>query len=76
MFPDIKMKQLLPKLTHRLKSYSSKAHQVSIPQWRIVVPDESSNTITHSWLWSKMGSFFRPKDVVIAETGMKLELTC
>ncbi|KAF8523212.1 pyruvate decarboxylase [Gautieria morchelliformis] len=69
MFPDIRMKYLIPKLSDRLKQYSGGALQVSIPKWRNVVPDEHTDAITHAWLWPKMGSFFRPKDVIVAETG-------
>jgi pyruvate decarboxylase len=70
MFPNIKMKYLIPKLSNRLKGYSSKFHQVSIPKWRNIVPEECADTITHAWLWQKLGSFFRPGDVIIAETGI------
>jgi TPP-dependent 2-oxoacid decarboxylase len=28
-----------------------------------------SSVITHEWLWPTVGSFFRPKDVIITETG-------
>lgn len=31
---------------------------------------DPSSTINHEWLWPTMGdSFFRPKDIIIAETG-------
>jgi pyruvate decarboxylase len=69
------MKHLLPKLTHRLKGHGSKGLQVSIPKWRNVVPEENSSTITHAWLWAKMGSFLKPKDVVVSETGMGFQFT-
>lgn len=30
---------------------------------------ESSSIITHEWLWPTMGTFFKPKDVIVTETG-------
>jgi len=32
-------------------------------------PSISSSDITHEWLWPTVGDFFRPKDVIITETG-------
>jgi TPP-dependent 2-oxoacid decarboxylase len=34
-----------------------------------VLPKEDSETITHAWLWPRMSKFFRPRDVIVAETG-------
>jgi pyruvate decarboxylase len=30
---------------------------------------DSSSVVTHEWLWPTMGTFFRPKDVIVTETG-------
>ena len=30
---------------------------------------DTSSIITHDWLWPTVGSFFRPKDVIVTETG-------
>lgn len=30
---------------------------------------ETTSEITHEWLWPTMGTFFRPKDVIVTETG-------
>ena len=30
---------------------------------------ETTDAITHEWLWPTMGTFFRPKDVIVTETG-------
>lgn len=30
---------------------------------------DKSSTITHEWLWPTVGNFFRPKDVIVTETG-------
>jgi TPP-dependent 2-oxoacid decarboxylase len=32
----------------------------------------SSSIISHEWLWPTMGNFFRPKDVIVTETGICL----
>lgn len=29
-----------------------------------------SSVITHEWLWPTVGTFFRPKDVIVTETGL------
>ena len=69
-FPNIGMKNLLPKLSNILLSYRSLAIQVPVPPYKIAVPTESNETITHTWFWPRVGKFFKPKDIVIAETGM------
>ncbi|KIM89288.1 hypothetical protein PILCRDRAFT_219466 [Piloderma croceum F 1598] len=68
-FPNIGMKNLLPKLSNILLSYRSLAIQVPVPPYKIAVPTESNETITHTWFWPRVGKFFKPKDIVIAETG-------
>jgi TPP-dependent 2-oxoacid decarboxylase len=30
---------------------------------------DTSSVISHEWFWPTMGTFFRPKDVVVTETG-------
>lgn len=32
--------------------------------------DSSSSVITHEWLWPTVGNFFRPKDIIVTETGL------
>jgi len=32
--------------------------------------DPGSSVISHEWLWPTMGNFFRPKDVIVTETGI------
>lgn len=68
-FPKIGMKHLLPKITSVLSSYRSSATKVSVPPYKIVVPQESNETITHTWLWPRVGKFFKPKDIIVGETG-------
>jgi TPP-dependent 2-oxoacid decarboxylase len=31
---------------------------------------DSASVITHDWLWPTVGNFFRPKDVIVTETGL------
>ncbi|KAJ7742605.1 thiamine diphosphate-binding protein [Mycena metata] len=69
VFPAIGMKQLLPRLTARLEACSAAARKIPIPDPRAVVPKEDNEIITHTWIWPRMGNFFKPKDVIVAETG-------
>jgi pyruvate decarboxylase len=69
-FPNIGMKSFLPKLSNILSSYRSSAIKVPVPPYKIAVPTESNENITHTWFWPRVGQFFKPKDIVIGETGM------
>ncbi|PSS06588.1 hypothetical protein PHLCEN_2v3646 [Hermanssonia centrifuga] len=68
-FPGIGMKHLLPKLTARLETLKGDAQQIEVPRFTHPVPQEDNETISHSWLWPRVGQFFKPGDVVVAETG-------
>ena len=63
------MKHLLPKLTSRLQPFTREASSISVPKFSIHLPSEDNETISHTWLWPRVGQFFRSKDVVVAETG-------
>jgi len=63
------MKELIPKLTLRLQGGHAKAVQLQVPKFIAHVPEEQDNIISHAWFWPRMGQFFRPKDVIVAETG-------
>ncbi|KAJ7644076.1 thiamine diphosphate-binding protein [Roridomyces roridus] len=65
-FPAIGMKELLPLVTARLKPA---ARVAPVPHFTAVVPQEDNDVITHAWFWPRMGQFFQPKDVIVAETG-------
>lgn len=69
MFPDIKMKGLMPRLTQRLQSFGVGTRQLSVPKWRNVIPQEDHNVISHKWFWPRLGSFFTKGDIIITETG-------
>lgn len=68
-FPGIGMKWLLPKLTARLAAISANASQIEVPRFTSPVPQEANETISQSWLWPRVGKFFRENDVIVAETG-------
>ncbi|TFL02421.1 thiamine diphosphate-binding protein [Pterulicium gracile] len=66
VYPEIAMKELLPKLTARL---SAGSQSYKIPAFTSKLPEESDSKISQAWFWPKMGTFFQPKDVLLAETG-------
>ena len=63
------MKRLLPKLTARLQAAQAGIPLTPVPRFITPIPNEDSSTITHAWLWPRMGAFFKSKDVIVAETG-------
>jgi pyruvate decarboxylase len=63
------MKSLLPKLSNILSSHRTAAIKIAVPLYKIVVPNESDETITHTWFWPRVGTFFKPEDIIISETG-------
>lgn len=68
-YNGIGMKELLPKLTARLHAYSDAAQKLAVPKFVAPLPKEDHEIISHAWFWPRMGQFFRPKDVIVAETG-------
>ncbi|KAJ6584893.1 thiamine diphosphate-binding protein [Mycena capillaripes] len=68
-FPGIGMKELLPLLTARLQPCSATARKIPVPDFTAVVPTEKDDIISQAWFWPRMGKFFKPQDVVVAETG-------
>ncbi|KAJ7059148.1 pyruvate decarboxylase [Mycena amicta] len=70
VFPGIGMKELLQRLTTHLEQFSASTRNISLPPpFRVALPQEGHETITQDWLWPRVSQFFRPKDVVVAETG-------
>jgi len=63
------MKWLLPKLTERLEKFHSVASRIPVPPFVNHVPIENDPVISHSWLWPRLGRFFKEKDVIVTETG-------
>ncbi|KAK2465234.1 hypothetical protein APHAL10511_002588 [Amanita phalloides] len=69
LFENIGMKQLMPKLTERLKNLKSSAAEIPVAPFACQVPETKDDTITQEWLWPRLQSFFRPRDVIVTETG-------
>ncbi len=63
------MKQLMPKLTERLKDFKSRAATIPVPLFRCEVPEPKDETITQAWFWPRLASFFKGNDVIVTETG-------
>ena len=63
------MKRLLPKLTARLQPFKEEAKLIPVPKFTLPIPDENNETISHLWLWPRVGKFFKAGDVIVAETG-------
>ncbi|CAL1712960.1 unnamed protein product [Somion occarium] len=68
-YHGIGMKRLLPKLTARLQPLNEGAKLLSVPKFLSPVPQEDNQIISQNWLWPRVAQFFRPKDVIVAETG-------
>ena len=68
-FANIGMKQLLPKLTEHLKPFAEGAQQLEVPRFTSPVPQDAGDAITHVWFWPRVGKFFKPRDVIVGETG-------
>ncbi|EKM51580.1 uncharacterized protein PHACADRAFT_261809 [Phanerochaete carnosa HHB-10118-sp] len=68
-YHGIGMKRLLPKLTHRMQPFREDAKAIEVPKFTLPVPQENNDTISHLWLWPRVGQFFRKGDVIVAETG-------
>jgi len=69
MFPKINAKHLLPQLTKLLAPYREKALALTVPKFVLPAADGSGDIITQDWFWPKVGTFFKPKDVIVTETG-------
>jgi len=63
------MKHMLPKLTEKLQKVYPVASKLPVPAFVMPLPKEDGHTISHSWFWPRLGSFFKPKDIIITETG-------
>lgn len=63
------MKELLPKLSERLAHWKPTALKLEVPKFTAPVPESPDGIITQAYLWPRVSQFFRPKDVIVAETG-------
>ncbi len=63
------MKEILPKLSKRLAHWKPTALKLEVPKFEAIVPQEDHDIISHAWFWPRVSQFFKPKDVIVAETG-------
>ena len=63
------MKQLIPKLTAKLEAFAAAQQAIAVPKFDAVFPKEDTEIISQAWFWPTMSQFFKPHDVIIAETG-------
>lgn len=69
MYPGIGFKQLLPKLAERLQQFHTTASQIPVTPFVAKLPSDSTQVITQGWFWPRMGSYFKPHDLIVTETG-------
>jgi pyruvate decarboxylase len=68
-YPGVRMNGVLKKVTEKMGKLNIEAGpspQNQIPQKEV---DSSSPTITHAWLWPRLGQWLQKDDVIITETG-------
>jgi pyruvate decarboxylase len=69
LYPGVGFKRLLPNLTAKLAEFQEFAQKIPVPPFIFPVPNGPGDTITQAYLWPRVGQFFKPKDIIIAETG-------
>jgi pyruvate decarboxylase len=69
LYPGIGFKKLLPNLTAKLAEFKEVAQKIPVPSFVFPVPDEPNDIISQAYLWPRVGQFFKPKDIILAETG-------
>ena len=69
LYPGLGFKKLLPNLTAKLAEFKKAAQAISVRPFTYPVPDEPNDIISQAYLWPRVGQFFKPKDVILAETG-------
>lgn len=68
-FPGVEMKQLLPKLGEALKGLQPLVRKFEVPPFVKELPKENTPVISQLWFWPRLSYFFKPKDVIVTETG-------
>ncbi|KAL7333005.1 hypothetical protein PS15p_201970 [Mucor circinelloides] len=66
-YPKVGMVELLPLLTAALPE--RKSALTFAPRIRPAPIDNSTNEITHNYLWNKVPEYIKPNSIVVAETG-------
>ena len=64
------MKQLLPKLGEALKDLHPLVRKFEVPPFVKALPKEDTAVISQLWFWPRLSYFFKPKDVIVTETGI------
>ncbi|RIA84104.1 thiamine diphosphate-binding protein [Glomus cerebriforme] len=74
VYENVSMRQILPKLTSRLVQHQHGSKRIRTPYLsQPPIEEINSQQITHSWLWKEISSkFFKPNDIIIAETGTSM----
>jgi len=66
-YPNVGMKEMLPKLTERLPA--APMREIPLLHTVIMPEDDHVEEITQKWMWPRICSYLRGKDIVVAETG-------
>ena len=69
VYHGIRKKRLLPKLTARLQAVQHGVPLTPVPRFTAPIPEEDTLIITHAWLWPRMDTFVKSKDLIVVETG-------
>ena len=69
LYPGIGFKKLLPNLTAKLAEFKAVSQKIPVPPFNYTLPDEPNDIISQAYLWPRVGQFFKPKDIILAETG-------
>jgi len=53
----------------KLAEFKDAARKIPVPPFTFPVPNEPNDVITQAYLWPRVGQYFKPKDIIITETG-------
>lgn len=70
-YPGVRMNGVLLNLAKKLKEGNIKLNIISTPKVENVIPEEElkTETITHAWLWPRLGHWLESGDIIVTETG-------
>ncbi|KUI58220.1 Pyruvate decarboxylase [Cytospora mali] len=67
-YPGVTMRGVLRKLISKVDTLKL-AISPSPPVKNEVIADDGSQTITHAWLWPRVGDYLKEGDIVVTDTG-------
>lgn len=68
-YPNVKMKSLLKKVLAKVPQSSVK-NAVPVPSVKTTLtPMPPDTKLSHHWLWTRVGQWLRPGDIIVTETG-------